>query len=60
MFEDDPAKTVVSEFPRNLELLSVEDMTRYLQALDHEIIRVNEEIDRRHKAKQGADTFFKS
>ena len=60
MFEDEPAKPVLSEFPRNLEPLSVEDMIRYLQALDHEITRVNGEIDRRNQAKKGADAFFKS
>ena len=60
MFEDEPAKPVTNEFPRNLEPLSVADMVRYVQALDHELTRVNEEIDRRNEAKKGADAFFKS
>ena len=60
MFEDEATQPVMSEFPRNLELLWVEDMVRYLHALNHEITRVNGEIDRRNEAKKGADSFFKS
>jgi uncharacterized small protein (DUF1192 family) len=44
---------------KNLEEMSIEALKDYTARLEAEIVRANETIARKQKARTGADSFFK-
>ncbi len=60
MFLDDdlPVKKD-GAFPRNLENLSVADLNEYINALEGEIDRVKQDIERKKASQDAAAKFFK-
>lgn len=61
MFDDDlPLKKTTSEFPKNLENLSVEELEEYIEDLQGEIERVRGDIDKKKASQDAASSFFKS
>ncbi len=59
MFDEELPKKKSSEFPRNLENLSVEELKTYIDDLNGEIGRVEEDIKTKEKSQETADSFFK-
>jgi len=59
MFDEDLPKKKSSEFPRNLENLSVEELKAYIDDLRREIKHVEEDIKTKEKSQAAADSFFK-
>ena len=58
--EDEDFKRPDVEFtPMGLDRLSVDFLQEYLATLQHEVNRVNQEIDRKNLLKINADSFFK-
>jgi len=58
--EDEDFKKTDAEFtPMGLDRLSVDSLQAYLATLQHEVNRVNQEIDRKTLLKIKADSFFK-
>ena len=43
----------------NLDDFSIEDLDRYISELNKEILRVNEEINKKNRLKKEAQNFFK-
>jgi len=60
MFDEELPKKTVSEFPRDLEQLSVAELRDYVAELEAEIVRVKADIDSKEASKNAADSFFKS
>jgi uncharacterized small protein (DUF1192 family) len=60
MFADDLPKPKTSEFPRNLEFLSVDELQAYTAALEGEIDRVRQDIGKKRAAIDAAAAFFGS
>ena len=46
--------------PRDLTIMSIEDLEEYIETLKAEIERAERAIEKKHGARQGAETFFKS
>ena len=59
MEDEDFKKTGVEFTPMGLDRLSVDSLQEYLATLQHEVSRVNQEIDRKKFLKIKADSFFK-
>lgn len=59
MEDEDFKKTDVEFTPMLLDRLSVDSLQAYLTALQHEVNRVNQEIDKKTLLKIKADSFFK-
>ena len=59
MEDEDFKKTDVEFTPMVLDRLSVDSLQAYLTALQHEVNRVNQEIDKKTLLKIKADSFFK-
>ena len=59
MEDEDFKKTDVEFSPMLLDRLSVDSLQAYLTALQHEVNRVNQEIDKKTLLKIKADSFFK-
>jgi uncharacterized small protein (DUF1192 family) len=59
MFDDDLEPRAKKPKPKDLSLLSVQDLEEYIAALEHEVVRAKEEIARRQKQKTGAEALFK-
>lgn len=60
MFDDDlPQKKKTSEFPRNLESLSLDELALYIGKLKAEIARTESEIVRKKASEEAAAAFFK-
>lgn len=59
MFDETLPKQKVSEFPRNLEQLSVDDLNVYVGELKAEIDRVESDIKQKQASKEAASSFFK-
>jgi len=57
--DEDFKKTDVEFTPMVLDRLSVDSLQAYLTALQHEVNRVNQEIDKKTLLKIKADSFFK-
>ena len=53
---DEKKKTINS---LNLDDFSVEDLDKYIFELNQEILRANEEINKKNKLKKEAQKFFK-
>ena len=60
MFDDDEKPKPASEFPRNLESLSIEDLRDYVAELTAELQRVETDITQKTASNQAAAAFFKS
>lgn len=60
MFDDDlPVKKTSHEFPRNLENMSVSDLSDYIAELESEIKRVSIDRDQKKAAADAASSIFK-
>ena len=59
MENEDFKKTDLDFSPIGLDRLSVDSLQEYLATLQHEVNRVNQEIDRKNLLKINADSFFK-
>ncbi|MBL4804846.1 MAG: DUF1192 domain-containing protein [Alphaproteobacteria bacterium] len=60
MFDDDlPQKKTSSEFPRNLETMSVSELQDYIGELEAEIARAKSDIDKKQASQAAASSFFK-
>jgi uncharacterized small protein (DUF1192 family) len=46
--------------PRDLTLMSIEDLDEYIEVLKAEIERAEGAIQKKHGARHGAESFFKS
>lgn len=46
--------------PRDLTLMSIEDLDEYIEVLKAEIERAEGAIKKKHGARHGAESFFKS
>jgi uncharacterized small protein (DUF1192 family) len=46
--------------PKDLSRMSIEDLNEYIADLKSEITRAEEAIAKKNKARQGAESFFKS
>jgi len=60
MFDEDLPKPKVTEFPRNLEALSIEDLEHYITQLEGEIERVRGDIKAKKASRDAAASVFKS
>lgn len=62
MFDEDlePKKKSVSEFPRNLENMSIEELEAYIDEMKEEIGRVEEDIKAKEASRDAAASVFKS
>lgn len=61
MFDDElPIKKKTTDFPRNLDGVSIADLEDYVIALQEEITRVKDDIARKQASQRAADSFFKS
>ena len=46
--------------PRDLSIMSIEDLEDYIETLKAEIIRAEDAIAKKQSARQGAESVFKS
>ena len=60
MFDDENEKPKTTEFPRDLENLSVEEVQDYISDMTAEITRAEADIKKKHASMNAADAFFKS
>ncbi len=59
MDEDEPRLRKTAEFPAKLEVMSVEQLKDYAEALREEMAKVEAEIAKRSDARSAAEAFFK-
>ena len=59
MFDDDLPKVKSSDFPRDLETLSVSDLEEYITDLEGEITRVRDDIEKKKASQEAAASIFK-
>ena len=59
MDTDDLEPRKVKPALKDLEIMSVEALHEYIQELEGEIARARVEIDKKNKARVGAESFFK-
>ena len=59
MFDDDLPKKKVSEFPRNLDGMSVHELEEYITELEAEITKAKTDIDKKKASQDAAASFFK-
>ncbi len=59
MFEEIIPKKNTSEFPKDLENMSVADLEGYIDELTDEISRVNDDILNKKKSHDAANSIFK-
>ena len=60
MFDEElPRKKPESEFPRNLENMSVHELEEYIAALSAEISRVQQDMDKKKASQEAAASVFK-
>ena len=59
MFDDEAPKKAKTEFPRNLEPLSIDDIKAYIVDLKGEISRAENDIIQKEASRNAADSFFK-
>lgn len=60
MFDDEIPKPKTTEFPRNLENMSVDELADYLAELEAEISRVRVDQDKKQARQAAAAAVFKS
>lgn len=56
---DDPEPRAKPQALRNLDPMSIAELTDYIAELEGEIVRVREAITRKQAVKAGAEAFFK-
>ncbi len=59
MFDDDLPILKMQSFPRNLESMSLSDLQDYIEDLEEEIERVQENMKKKKVSSETADSFFK-
>lgn len=59
MFDDLPQKKKTSEFPRDLENMSVTEIEEYISEMKDEIARAESDINKKQASMNAADSFFK-
>ena len=60
MFDEDLPKTKTTEFPRDLEALSVDELDAYVAELQAEIARCETDKNQKKASAAAADSVFKS
>lgn len=60
MFDEESTKKQTAEFPRNLENMSVAEITDYIAELKAEITRAQADSDKKQVSMSAADSIFKS
>ena len=60
MFDDDLDPQTKKTKPKDLSVMSLEELQDYVQDLKNEIVRVEAEIDKKAAYSQQAESFFKS
>ena len=60
MFDEELPKPKSFEFPRNLENLSIDELSTYIDDLKSEIERVEQDISSKKASKDAAASVFKS
>ena len=60
MFDEELPKLKTAEFPRNLENMSVDELSDYITELKEEITRVEEDMAKKKASSDAADSIFKS
>ncbi len=60
MFDDDLPKPKTSEFPRNLEGMSVDELADYIAELNAEIARAEADSVKKKASRDAAASVFKS
>lgn len=60
IFDEDLPKQKTASFPRDLENMSVSDLEDYIQDLQNEITRVEEDIRKKKASQDAAASIFKS
>ena len=59
MFDEEGRKIQIQEFPRNLDGVSIEDLEDYVRALNDEIARVQDDIEKKKASRDAAANIFK-
>lgn len=59
MFDDLPQKKTTSDFPRDLENMSINDLELYITDLQGEIARVQTDISNKIASQEAAASVFK-
>ncbi len=59
MFDDELPKKTVSEFPRNLDNMSVSELQDYIGELEGEIQRATADIEKKQASQAAASDVFK-
>jgi uncharacterized small protein (DUF1192 family) len=59
MFDEELPKPKTSQFPRNLDGISVDELQDYIAELKAEITRVESDIDVKKASQNAAASFFK-
>lgn len=60
MFDDELPKPKTSEFPRNLENLSIDELKEYIEELKAEIQNAETDIEKKKASQDAAADFFKT
>lgn len=60
MFDEDPPKPKTSEFPRNMDNMSIEELKEYIGALQEEIHKAEADIQKKEVSRNAAASIFKS
>lgn len=60
MFDEELPKSKTAEFPRNLESMSISELDEYVQELEAEIKRAQEDAAKKKASQEAAASVFKS
>ena len=60
MFDEELPKKTSSDFPRNLENMSVSELEEYVQELEREIARTHVDIEKKKASQAAAANIFKN
>ena len=60
MFDDEPVVPKAQPISRNLELMSIDELTQYIEELKQEITRTEEEIVKKKASIEAASSVFKT
>ena len=60
MFDEDLEPRKQKSAPKNLENMSVDELEEYIEELKAEIVRVEDDIDKKKGSLAAADSVFKS
>gem|GEM_PF-1645651 len=59
MFDEELPQKMNSEFPRGLDGMSLDELAEYIQELQAEIVRVEENMRVKRASSDAANAFFK-